>query len=238
MEKILLKAEIREDLGKIGAKHLRKSGIIPAVIYKDGSQGVNVQVDGNDLWHVLHTEAGENVIITVDITGGKGHPSKTVIVKEIQSDPINEKFIHVDLQEISLKEKLKVKVPVAVKGEAVGVREDEGVLGQIMWELEVECLPTAIPENISVSVDQMRIGDAVHVKDITAPEGVELLDDPEQVIVTVNPPHEEEEEEVAEEGAEEGEEEPEVIKKGKKEEEEGAEEEQAEQPAEGGGEEK
>lgn len=232
MEKILLKAEVREDLGKIGAKHLRKKGLIPGVIYREGTEGVNVQVDSKDLWHVLHTEAGENAIITVEISGAKSHPERTVIMKEVQTDPINDKFIHVDFQEISLKEKLKVNIPVVVKGEAVGVKEDEGVLGQIMWELEVECLPTAIPENISINVEELRIGDAIHVKDLTAPEGVELLDDPEQVVVTVNPPHEEEV--AAEEAPAEGEEEPEVIKKGKKEEEEAGE----EGAAEGGEEEK
>ena len=224
MEKILIKANVRENFGKSASKHIRKEGAVPGVIYKDGKEGINIQIDENDLWHALHTEAGENAIITVDISGGENPVQKTVIVKELQTHPLNEKFLHVDFHEISLKEKLKVNVSITVKGEAIGVKEDEGLLAQLLWEIEVECLPTNIPEHIDVHVEELRIGDAIHMKDLTAPEGVELLGDPEQTIVTVNPPKAEEvlEEEVAAE-EEAGEAEPEVIKKGKKEEEEGAE---------------
>ena len=228
MEKVILKAASREGLGKNASKHLRKEGMIPAVVYKDGKTGVNVQVDGKALWHALHTEAGENAIITMDISDGEKNLKKTVIVKEIQHDPIKDDFIHVDFHEISLKEKLKVKVPIAVKGEAVGVKEDDGVLAQIAWEVEVECLPTEIPEHIDVNVDELRIGDAIHIQEIPPIPGVKILDDPEQVVVTVNPPKAEEV--VEEEVPAEGEEEPEVIKKGKQEEEEAPAEEEAAAP--------
>ncbi|MFQ5952321.1 MAG: 50S ribosomal protein L25 [Candidatus Omnitrophota bacterium] len=230
MEKIVLEASVREDLGKSASKHLRKDGKIPGVIYKGGKVGVNIQVGNNALWHALHTEAGENAIITMDITGGEKPVQKTVIVKELQTHPLSEEFLHVDFHEISLKEKLQVKVPVVVKGEAVGVKEDEGLLGQLVWELEVECLPTEIPEHIDIHVDELRIGDTICIKDVTPPEGVTFLADPEQIMVTVNPPQAEEvpvEEEAVAEGEEEGEAEPEVIKKGKKEEEEAAEGEEA-----------
>ena len=230
MEKIVLKATTREDLGKSASKHLRKDGKVPGVIYKGGKIGVNIAVDNNALWHALHTEAGENAIITMDISGGEKASKKTVIVKELQTHPLSEEFIHVDFHEISLKEKLKVKVPLTVKGEAIGVKEEDGLLGQLVWELEVECLPTEIPEHIDVHVDDLKIGDAIYIKDLKAPGDVKLLGDPEQMVVTVNPPKAEEEvvEEVAAEG-EEGAEaaEPEVIKKGKKEEEEAPEGEEA-----------
>ncbi|MGB2599995.1 MAG: 50S ribosomal protein L25 [Candidatus Omnitrophota bacterium] len=221
MEKILLKATVRGSFGKSASKHLRKEGNVPGVIYRDGKVGVNVQVDENDLWHALHTEAGENAIITMDISDGEKPLQKTVIVKELQTHPLNEKFLHVDFHEISLKEKLKVNVSITVKGESVGVKEDDGVLAQLLWEIEVECLPTEIPEHIDIHVDELRIGDAIHIKDIVAPAGVALMGDPEQIVVTVSLPKAEEEleeEELAEEEA--GEAEPEVIKKGKKEEEE------------------
>ncbi|MFC1643873.1 50S ribosomal protein L25, partial [Candidatus Omnitrophota bacterium] len=132
MEKVTLKAVPRENFGKGASKHLRKEGLIPSVVYKGGKQGANIQVDNKDLWHALHTEAGENAIITMDISGGEKSTSKTVIVKEIQLDPLSDKIVHVDFHEISLKEKLKVKVPVAVKGEPVGVKEEEGVLAQLI----------------------------------------------------------------------------------------------------------
>lgn len=218
MEKVVLNAAAREETGKSACKHIRREGKIPAVVYKSGKEGVKVQVDTNELWHALHTDAGENAIITMKISGGDKEIKKTVIVQETQQDPINDKFLHVDFHEISLKEKIQVNVPVVVKGEAIGVKEDDGVLAQIAWELEVECLPAAIPENIVVYVDELNINDAIHVSDIDAGEGVVILNDPEDMVVTVNPPHAEEPEEEGEEG-EEGEEEPEVIKKGKAEEE-------------------
>lgn len=229
MEKVILKACIRENFGKNACKCLRKQNQIPAVIYKGGGKSLSVQVGNKDLWHTLHTEAGENVIITMDISGGQKGMEKIVIIKEIQHDPVNEKFLHVDFNEISLKEKLKVKVPIVVKGEAVGVKEEEGVLTQETWEVEVECMPTEIPEHIDVYVDQLKIGDSIHVKDITAPEGdVKILDDLEQIVVSVIPPKLEEEltEEVPAEEAEE----PEVIKKGKEDKEEEPEEAEAKEP--------
>lgn len=217
MEKIILKALVREEKGKGACKHMRREGQIPAVVYKGGKEGISVQVDGKEVWHALHTEAGENAIITMNISGGEKDIKKTVIVQETQTDPITDKFLHIDFHEISLKEKLKVNVPVTLKGEAIGVKEEEGVLAQAMWEIEVECLPTEIPEHINVKVDDLRIGDAIHIKDIVAPQGVVILDDPDQVVASVHVPQAEEE--VVEEGAEEGEGEPEVIKKGKGEEE-------------------
>lgn len=221
MEKIVLKALIREGKGKGACKHMRRDGQIPAVVYKDGKTGISVQVSSKELWHALHTEAGENAIITMDISGGDKPLQKTVIVKDRQLDPINDNFLHLDFQEISLKEKLKVKVPLTVKGEAKGVKEEEGVLAQLEWELEVECLPTDIPEHLDVYVDELMIGDSLHVSDVEAPQGVVILNDPEQVVVQVTAPMAEEE--VVEEEGEEGAEEPEVIKKGKGEEEEGEE---------------
>ncbi len=237
MEKIMLKATVREELGKSACKHLRKEGRIPGVVYKDGEKALSVHFDSKDLWHALHTDAGENAIITMDIAGGSGKARKTVIVQETQTDPVNERFLHVDFHEISLEETLKVDVSIQLKGEAPGVTEEKGVLTQIMWEIEVECLPTAIPERIDVNVGELRIGDAVHVKDITPLEGVKFLAEAEEVVVTVNPP--EKEEEAPEEVEGEGEEvaEPEVIKKGRKEEEEEGEEgEGAEAPKEKQGE--
>jgi large subunit ribosomal protein L25 len=218
MEKILLKAVLREGLGKSLCKQIREKGAIPGVVYKGGDKGINVQVDSKELWKALHTEAGENAIITMDIGGGKKNAEKTVMIKEVQQNPVNDKFVHVDFQEISLSEKLKVKVPVAVKGEAPGVKEDGGVFNLVLWEIEVECLPTAIPEHIDVHVENMRINDTIHVKDLPKSEGVEFVEDPEHTVVSVTPPKAEEGVAPAE-AVVEGVEEPEVIKKGKKEEE-------------------
>ena len=111
MEEIILNASVREDLGKSASKHLRKDGKVPGVVYKGGKQGINVEVDNNALWHALHTEAGENAIITITISDGDKPVKKTVMVKELQTHPLSEEFLHVDFYEISLKEKIHVKVP-------------------------------------------------------------------------------------------------------------------------------
>ena len=217
MDRITLNATAREDSGKSACRHIRQEGLIPAIVYKDGEAGISVKVDRKELWHALHTDAGSNVIISMRIAGGKKEDEKTVIVKETQVDPLNDKIIHVDFHEISLKDKLTVKVPIEVKGEAVGVLENEGILSQILWELDVECLPTDIPEHISVNVESLGLGDAIHVKDLSLPDNVDPLEDPEQVVVSVHPPQAEEEEK--EDEGEEGAAEPEIIKKGKAEEE-------------------
>jgi len=215
MEKVTLKVETRGDSGKRVAKNLRNKGLIPAVVYKGGKDAVKLQLTRDDLEEVLHTKAGENVILTLEISGeGKTKP-KIVLIKEIQRDPIKNRILHIDFNEISLTETLKVNVPLASRGESVGVKKDGGVLEHIMWELQVECLPTAIPEKIEVDVTNLNIGDAVYVKNITAPEGVKILNDAELIAMIVKPPKiEVPKEEVTEEATAE----PELIRKKKEEE--------------------
>lgn len=217
MEKVVLNAEIREEMGKTQVKKLRKEQAVPAVVYKGGKEAVSIKINTRELFEALHTSAGSNVLITLKFKGDKKSKDKTCIIKEIQRGPVKEDILHVDLNEISLTEKIKVKVPVHSHGEAEGVVKDGGVISQPMHEIEIECLPTDIPEKIEVEVAAMKIGDTLLVKDIKVPSGVTVLVDPEQAVFTVVPPAKEEvvEEVPGEETAE-----PEVISKGKKEEEE------------------
>lgn len=223
MEKVILKAQTRSETGKRAAKDLRNKGVVPANVYKGGKGAVSIQVGIDDLMSALETKAGENVIITLKISGEPAQKDKTVLIKEIQREPIQDKILHVDFNEISLTDVLKVNVPIAAKGEAVGVKVDGGVLEHVMWELEVECLPTAIPEKIEVDVSNLKIGDAIFVKNVVVPEGIKVLNDPELIIIQVKAKKVEapKVEEVAVEGAAE----PELIRKKKEEEagEEGAE---------------
>jgi len=217
MEKVILNCEIREEIGKIKVKLLRRSDMIPAVVYKGGKEAISIKVKKRDLYDTLHTPAGENVLITLHLKGDKKTKEKTCIIKEMQKDPVKEDITHVDLNEISLTEKIKVKVAVHPHGEAEGVKTEDGVLDHPLWEIEVECLPTDIPEKISVEVGPMKIGDTIFVKDLVIPGGVTVLTDPELTVLSVVPPAKEE---VVEEVVEEVGTEPEVISKGKKEEEE------------------
>lgn len=213
MEKIILKADARKEVGKRAAKDLRRQGLIPANVYKSGESAISIQVSGDDLRGALHTKAGENVIITLKISGAAAK-DKTVLIKEIQREPIKDQILHVDFNEISLTEALKVSVPLSSRGEPVGVKVDGGILEHVMWELNVECLPTAIPEKIEVDVSGLKIGEAVYVKNIAPPEGVKILTDPELIAMIVKPPKvEAPKEEVAVEGAAE----PELIRKKKEE---------------------
>jgi len=192
MEKIVLKAVEREDTGKGICGRIRKAGEIPGVVYKDGKQGVKLKMAKKALWQALHTSAGGNAIITLEIDRKDKPEEKTVILKAVQHDPLKDHILHVDFYEISLKEKLKVKVPVALKGEAPGVKEEHGILSQLEWEVEVECLPTEIPERIEVHVDKLRMNESIHIKDLVVPAGIRLTADPEHPVVMVVPPSAEE----------------------------------------------
>jgi large subunit ribosomal protein L25 len=228
MEKVILKVETREGSGKRSAKDLRNKKMIPAVVYKGGKDALKLQLVAADLAEVLHTKAGENVIVTLKIDGGDSKAKdKTVVIKEIQREPIKSQILHIDFNEISLTETLKVNVPLAAHGEPEGKKEG-GTLEHVMWELQVECLPADIPEKIEVDVSKLKIGDSIYVKNITVPAGVKVLTDPELIAMIVKPPKVEvPKEEIA---AEAGSLEPELIRK-KKEVEEGAEEAKKEEPA-------
>lgn len=231
MEKIVLKSEVRNDAGKRVAKDLRNKGIIPAVVYKGGKDAIKLQINKGDIDQVLHTKAGENVIITLEIAGEASKKPKTVIVKEVQRDPIKNLILHVDFNEISLTETLKVNVPLATHGEAAGVKKDGGVLEHIMWELQVECLPTNIPAKIEVDITNLEIGHFIMVKNIAVPEGVKILNDGELIAIAVKAAKVEAPKEEAVAGAD-ASAEPELIRKKKEDGEEApAEGKEAEKPA-------
>lgn len=213
MAQVYLEAEERDLIGKQQVKHLRQEGKVPAIVYGKDIENKPIQVEHENLIKVLHTSAGENVIIELDIKGEEKKKSKgtlNVILKEIQQHPITTDIIHVDFSKISLTEKIEVKVYIKIKGESVGVTKDNGILEVPLRELNIRCLPTDIPEEIDVQVGDLEIGDTIHVRDITPPEGVEILDDPERTIVSIAAPKSEEELEGEEEEFETVEE-PEVI---------------------------
>ena len=204
-----MQAVFREQFGKTAVKKIRARKLIPAIVYGRQTKPLPVEVDYRAFEHVIHTKAGANVIISLKVSG-KQPLDKTVIIKEIQHDPVNDKIEHVDFNVISLTEKIKVNVQLVTKGESLGIKEG-GVLDIIHHEIEVECLPTNIPEKIELSVKMMKIGDAVHAKDLVMPKDVTCKLDPEEVVVALHPPAKEE---LPTEEAAPGE--PEVIEKGKK----------------------
>lgn len=209
---VSLKAASRHEVGTQQVKRLRLKKLIPAIVYGTGFETLSIQVAADDFHRVLHTKAGENVVIGLEVSG-ETRLEKTVIIKELQHDPVTDNIRHIDFLAISLTEKIKVMVPMVVVGEAPGMKQG-GVLDLVHHEIEVECLPTNIPSRLEVDISKMEIGDAIHVNEISFPSGVksELPDD--EVVVAVHAPKAEEVP-AAEEGAAAAE--PELVGKEKKE---------------------
>lgn len=210
MKTVPLKASLRDGIGKQKVKKLRTAKRIPAVVYGHGIKATSVEVSQDEFLKVLHTKAGENVIIQLNVDGPKKF-EKTVVIKEIQHNPTTDAIQHVDFNAISLTEKIKVKVPLHVKGEAPGIKEG-GILDVVHHEIEVECLPTNIPERIDADVSNLKIGDTIHLRDLTFPAGVAPQFEAEEVIVAIHAPKAEEVAEPVEGAAE-----PELIGKKKEE---------------------
>ena len=187
MEEVVIEAQRREETGKGPARRLRAQGLVPGVAYGLGNETVRIQVTRDELEAALRTERGANVLLDLKIEGVKTAKGTAAIIKEIQRHPVTRQPQSVDLQWISLTEKITVQVPVVVEGESPGV-EEGGVVDQIMHELEVACLPTAIPDQLIADITGLNINDTLHLEDIQVPEGVELLADPADAVVSIAPP--------------------------------------------------
>jgi len=183
MEEIILPAEKRGQLTKGQLKSKRRKGKIPAIVYGGGQSPVPLFVEQKQFQKILDTSLGENVIIHLEIDKAS---SKMVMIKELQRNLLNDNLLHIDFQQISLTKKIEVTVPLQIVGEAVGVKSG-GILEQLIWELKIRCLPTKIPEVLTVDVSNLEIGKNILVKDIV-PKGIDILQNLEQVVVTVSPP--------------------------------------------------
>lgn len=213
MEELFLDAEIREEIGKGKTKGLRDKGFIPAVIYADGKDALSLKLSHRQLVQLVHQHRIEGVIINLNIKDDKKHKSRPCLIKEIQHDPVHGEIVHVDFNQISLTKEIKVNVPIVAKGEPVGVKLEGGSLEHALWEIEVECLPVNIPKDIEIDVSLLKLGESIHVRDITVPTGVKILNDPGAIVLSVAAPMKEEVPVEAVEGEEK--QEPEVIKEKK-----------------------
>jgi len=190
MATVDLKGEVRTAVGKAEAKRLRRALRIPGIVY-GGPQGpLPVVVNPHELLSAL--EAGENVLINLSLRGTEGDQTRTVILKELQRDPVKERPLHADFMEVSLERKIRVEVPLVLAGESVGVKGKGGILERPLRQLFVECLPLNIPERITLDVSALDIGDAIHVRDLTVGEGVRILEDAGRVVALVVAPAAEE----------------------------------------------
>ena len=205
MEKPVLKAEIREGTGKELARKLRVKGFIPAIFYGPRSKSIPLVIDAKEFAKTLQTEAGENVLIDLDIRKGDQSSRKVVMVKELQIDSLQRTALHADLYEVAMDETVTVEVPIHLIGKPEGIKMG-GIIEQISRVIQIQCLPGDIPKSFDIDVSSLKIGDSIHVQDIQV-EKAKILADTNFTIATVVPPVAEEkvvEEVVAEvvEGAE------------------------------------
>ena len=211
---IRVRATVRDGRGKNDARRTRRDGNVPVTIYGGEGGTVAAAVPLKELAAILRSDTGRNTIFTLDVDGVG--PSE-VMFHDRQIDPIKGRLIHADLARLVKGQKIEVTVPLHLTGEPIGVKEKQGVLEQIIREIEIKCEPREIPDVLEVDVSHLDVHDVLHVSDIKVSEAVEILTDPEQVIATVGIVKEEEAPAPALEGEEPAE--PEVIGKGKKEEE-------------------
>lgn len=214
-KEITVAAEARQSRGKNEARRLRASGLMPAVVYGPGSEPEAVAVNPKEVAKILHSTSGHNTIFNLGVNGG----NTPVMVVDWQYDPIKGSLLHVDLKRIDLTKRLTVKVPVLTQGEPKGVKIQGGIHEIVTREVEVECLPDDIPEQFTVDVSNLSIGESIRAGDIPLSGSVKLRSLPDTVISHVVSLRAEETTAAAtgvEAAAPAGE--PEVIKKGKKEE--------------------
>lgn len=170
MARPTLSAQARAVLGSRAVRRLRQQGFIPGILYGKATDPTPVLVNQRDLAKFLHARAGEHGLLTLRIeTDGKKALERPVLIKHIQHDPVDGAIVHMDFQVIALTEQIRIKIPIVLKGEPVGVKQDGGVLEHFLREVEVECLPTEIPKQVELEISQLKIGDAVHARDLTPP---------------------------------------------------------------------
>lgn len=191
MEKVILKAAKRAGTGKGNSRQLRSGGILPGVLYSGGSS-TSIQLQKKEISRLMGSKGKEQALISIELEGDKASTSNHwALIKDYQIDPVKNELLHVDFIEISLKKKIKLTIPIVITKEPIGVKNG-GILQQQMREVKVECLPTQIPDGIEVDASSLDIGHSLHVSDLTVKEGVKILSEPQEVILSVIAPAAEE----------------------------------------------
>lgn len=177
-----IQAEPREERGKNAARRARRSGRVPAVVYGGDGETIAVSVDPRQLQLVLDSESGRSAILALEIHGGE---SGRVMLRQFQTEPLRGRVLHADFVRIRADERLRVKVPIHITGEAKGVKLQGGIFEFVLREVEVECLPDDIPENIKFDISELMIGQNVRVSDLPAGANAKVVTDPHRVVAHV-----------------------------------------------------
>jgi large subunit ribosomal protein L25 len=192
MKSVALKAYPRSQVQHTAVKKLRTTGRVPATIYGRMAKPQNLELNSKEFADLLNHSASENVLVDLSVETD-ARAKRLALVQEVQHHPLSGKVLHVDFHEISPEEKVTVQVPVETTGEAAGVKTGGGVLEHVLFKLRVRCLPKDLPEQILVDVTSLEIGQSIHLGDIKAPEGVEILGDKHISVIAVAAPRAEEE---------------------------------------------
>ena len=214
MKEVVVEANTRDSVGKNKSRRLRRQGMIPGILYGADQPSVALSVDPKMLLQILHSESGANTLFQLGLQGEAQRSH--VMIKEYQVDPLGGHLLHADFVRIKMDEVVEVEVPVHFTGESVGVKLDGGILDHVTRAVAVSCLPGNIPEQITIDVSALKIGDSLRVSDLPRTDRYTILSDPEQTIVVISAPIKEEEAAApAVDAATVAPTEPEVIKKGK-----------------------
>lgn len=192
MAQLELKVKLREKIGKVPSRRVRREGLVPGVLYGQGTTPVHLTVNEVDLKKTLVALSGSTALLSLVAEGNGGLSGKIALLKEVQIHPVSQRLIHVDLYEVSMDRKVTVKIPLVLQGKPVGVTAG-GVLQQVTRELQVECLPVNIPQKIDVDVSSLAVGRSLHVRDLVLPEGIIPKVDVDLTVASVVAPITEEE---------------------------------------------
>ncbi|MCC7201421.1 MAG: 50S ribosomal protein L25 [Nitrospirae bacterium] len=214
MERISLNANVRKESGKGVARGLRRSGRIPAVLYSKG-KSTSISLDPAKVKKLIMLGHAESTLIDLKLEGTVEKTGKVAILRDYQKDPLTGELLHADFFEVSMDEKIRVTVPIELTGKTPAGVAEGGLLQLISREVEIECLPSLIPDNIQADASALGIGDSLHVRDISIPEGIRFVSDQEQVVLTIVAPVSQEklQELLTTPAPGEGTKEPELIKK-------------------------
>jgi large subunit ribosomal protein L25 len=191
MKSVALKAYPRAQVQRAEVTKLRRAGRVPATIYGRLAKPQNLEVNSKEFADLLHHAVSENLLVDLSVEND-ARSKRLALVQEIQHHPLDGKVLHVDFHEVAENEKVTVQVPVETSGEAAGVKVGGGVLEHVLFKLKVRCLPKDLPEQIVIDVTPLEIGKSIHLGDIKAPEGVEILGDKHITVVAVSAPRAEE----------------------------------------------
>ena len=186
MARLVLEAEVRSEVGKGAMHRLRAAGALPAVVYGAGEDPVRLSLDFKEFGHALHGIAGEHAV--VDLKVGSDDAVQTVLIKSVQHHPVDDHPIHVDFLRVRMDETIETTVRVTLIGTCKGIKDQGGVVDQLLREIEIECLPGDLPNMIEADVTELLIGDALHVSDLELPEKVKCLTPADRAVVHVMAP--------------------------------------------------